>query len=148
MILADYFDVGGTIDVVPSDVVVGLRTLARVQQQKQSECRVELKRRVSFMASLKKSEVNQDDVKAKVQDYDMEEMGDQDQGSPDRLRLVHFQDEEVEKGVEETDDIIDVKNEWYVDRSNQLKGRGAGRSDHRRRERTGRTRRVHCLTRI
>jgi hypothetical protein len=120
LILADYFDDGGTIDVVPSDIVVGLRTLARVQQQKQSECRVELKRRASFIASLKESTVNLDDVRARIKDYDIEEMGELDQGSP-ALRLVHFQEEDTDEMVSarknenqksvEGNDVIDVKND-------------------------------------
>lgn len=55
LILADFFDNGGALDVVPSDIVVGLKILARVQRQKQAECRQELRRRVSFVVSMKKS---------------------------------------------------------------------------------------------
>ena len=55
ILLSDFFDNKGTLDIVASDVTVGLRTLARVQQQKQSECRLSLRRRVSFVVSMKRS---------------------------------------------------------------------------------------------
>ena len=48
IILADWFDDGGTLDVVPSDIIVGLRTLARVQRQEKLKCRNEVVRRASI----------------------------------------------------------------------------------------------------
>lgn len=83
IILADYFDNGGTLDVVASDIVLGLRMLARVQRQKQTECRVDLKRRVSFVAS---------DLTKLNQELDLSEAVE---GSPEQMRLVKFQDEEM-----------------------------------------------------
>lgn len=40
--LSNYFDGGGTLDVVPSDVVAGLIMLLRLQRQKKLECRESL----------------------------------------------------------------------------------------------------------
>jgi hypothetical protein len=40
--LEDYFDDGGTLDIVPSDIMVGLLMLMRVQIQQKQECRDEL----------------------------------------------------------------------------------------------------------
>jgi hypothetical protein len=40
--LADYFDNGGTLDIVPSDILVGLLMRLRVQEQRRLECREEL----------------------------------------------------------------------------------------------------------
>jgi sn1-specific diacylglycerol lipase len=42
MALADYFDNGGTLDIVPTDILVGLLMLLRVQEQRRLECREEL----------------------------------------------------------------------------------------------------------
>ena len=85
LILADYFDDGGTLDVVPSDIVIGLRMLARVQNQKQSECRVDLKRRVSFIASVKPG------VKMDLNEANFEDL--KPVADPERLRLVTVNEE-------------------------------------------------------
>jgi sn1-specific diacylglycerol lipase len=42
MTLADYFDNGGTLDIVPSDILVGMLMLLRVQEQRRLQCREEL----------------------------------------------------------------------------------------------------------
>ena len=42
IIMADFFDDGGNLDVVLSDIVLGLRLLARVQKLRLAEARQEL----------------------------------------------------------------------------------------------------------
>ena len=50
-ILTDYFEDGGVLDVVPSDIVMGFMTLWRVQKQRQMDARRDLLKKVSLRSS-------------------------------------------------------------------------------------------------
>jgi sn1-specific diacylglycerol lipase len=47
--LADYLETGGTLDLVPSDVVMGLMVLRKIQRQRILQARSEVNRQASFI---------------------------------------------------------------------------------------------------
>ena len=59
IVLKDYFDNGGTLDIVPSDIMVGLLMLLRVQTQRKQECRDELLRQANGHEDDREAEMKQ-----------------------------------------------------------------------------------------
>ena len=47
--LADYLETGDTLDLVPSDVVMGLMVLRKIQRQRILQARCEVNRQASFI---------------------------------------------------------------------------------------------------
>ena len=71
LILADIFDGGGFLDVVPSDVVMGLIMVSRVQAQKRCEAEEELKKQT--MTILHEIDNNQGDLLTNIPEMSMEQ---------------------------------------------------------------------------
>lgn len=64
IVLSDYFNNGGTLDIVVSDIIVGLRMLLREQEERRLQCRDSLLRKVhSYQTqTMERGEIADDNV--------------------------------------------------------------------------------------
>jgi len=76
MILADYFDGGGILDVVMSDIIVGFRMLAREQKQRELLSRSEVINRSSIIQQSRSTDPSAVDNKRRDQEEEDIELGE------------------------------------------------------------------------